>query len=299
MRVPRLTMDMLAAVIAVARKKAIPAAAEELALTASAVHKRVRNTSKLLGTPLFMVTEDGMVLTEAGTLFVRDAERAVEQALLAEDRITALLEVEGGRLLVGHSAYLPPRFLINMLKLHFDDRSRYRIEHIPGLTADIAKRVVEGTAHAGFGELPVDEAELISHLLWEEGLVVCMPAGHPLSVKPAVRPQELEGEPIIAIGREPLSRFHHEIEDFFAGFGIRLQIVADAFGPPEAVVMVEQKVGLCLLAPSDISRASVTGKPLTPRTLTRKYGLFVREDNDHAALKSFVDLALEKFAKRR
>jgi len=46
-------MDMLAAVIAVARKKAIPAAAEELALTASAVHKRVRNTSKLLGTPLF------------------------------------------------------------------------------------------------------------------------------------------------------------------------------------------------------------------------------------------------------
>jgi hypothetical protein len=38
MRVPRLTMDMLAAVIAVARKKAIPAAAEELALTASAAH---------------------------------------------------------------------------------------------------------------------------------------------------------------------------------------------------------------------------------------------------------------------
>jgi len=158
-------MDMLAAVIAVARKKAIPAAAEELALTASAVHKRVRNTSKLLGTPLFTVTGDGMVLTEAGTLFVRDAERAVEQALLAEDRITALLQIEGGRLLVGHSTYLPPRFLINMLKLRFDDRSRYRIEHIPGLTADIAKRVVEGTAHAGFGELPVDEAELISHLL--------------------------------------------------------------------------------------------------------------------------------------
>jgi len=299
MRVPRLTMDMLAAVIAVARKKAIPAAAEDLALTASAVHKRVRNTSKVLGTPLFTVTENGMVLTEAGALFVRDAERAVEQALLAEDRITALLEIEGGRLLVGHSTYLPPRFLINMLKLGFDDWSRYRIQHIPGLTADIAKRVVEGTAHAGFGDLPVDEAELVSHVLWEEAVVVCMPAGHPLSVKPVVRPQDLEREPIIAIGRESLPRFHQEIEDFFAGFGIRLQIVADAFGPPEAVVMVEQKVGLCLVTPSDISRPSVTGKPLTPRTLTRKYGLFVREDNDHAALKTFIDLALEKFAKRR
>ena len=292
-------MDMLAAVIAVARQKAIPAAGEELALTASAVHKRVRNTSKLLGTPLFTVTENGMLLTEAGALFVRDAERALEQALLVEDRITALLEIEGGRLLVGHSTYLPPRFLISMLRLGFEDRSRYRIQHIPGLTADIAKRVVEGTAHAGFGELPVDAAELISHLLWEEALVVCMPPGHPLSVKAAVRPQDLEGEPIIAIGRESLPRFHQEIEDFFAGFGIRLQIVADAFGPPEAVVMVEQKVGLCLLAPSDISRTSVTGKPLTLRTLKRKYGLFVREDNDHAALKAFIDLALEKLGRRR
>jgi DNA-binding transcriptional LysR family regulator len=89
-------MDMLATVIAVARTKAIRAAAEELALTASAVHKRVRNTSKLLGTPLFTATENGMVPTEAGALFVHDAERAVEQALLAEDRITALLEIEGG-----------------------------------------------------------------------------------------------------------------------------------------------------------------------------------------------------------
>src|SRR5260370_42482055 len=34
----------------VARKKAIPAAVEELALTASAVHKRGRNSSKLLCT---------------------------------------------------------------------------------------------------------------------------------------------------------------------------------------------------------------------------------------------------------
>jgi len=89
-------MDMLAAVIAVARKKAIPGAAEELALTVSAVHKRVRNTRTLLGTPLFTVTENGMALTEAGALFVRDAERAVEQALLAEYRITALLEIERG-----------------------------------------------------------------------------------------------------------------------------------------------------------------------------------------------------------
>jgi hypothetical protein len=52
-----------------------------------------------------------------------------------------------------------------MLKLGLGDRSRYRIQHIPGLTGDIAKRVVEGTVHAEFGELPVDQTELISHVI--------------------------------------------------------------------------------------------------------------------------------------
>src|SRR5260370_37896995 len=106
-----------------------------------------------------------------------------------------------------------------------------------------------------------------------------MPAGHPLSVKPVVRPQDLEGEPIIAIGREPLARFHQEIEDFFAGFVIRLEIVADAFGPPEAVVMVEQKIALCLLAPSVISRPSMTANPCIARTLTPKNVLVLWADD--------------------
>ena len=37
-----------------------------------------------------------MVLTEPGALFVRDAERAVEQALLAEDRSPHFSKSKGG-----------------------------------------------------------------------------------------------------------------------------------------------------------------------------------------------------------
>ncbi len=118
---------------------------------------------------------------------------------------------------------------------------------------------------------------------------------HPLAVRPVIHPQDLEGEPIIAASRQTFPVLHQQIDDFFQDFGITLRVVADAYGPPEAVTMVENKVGICLIAASN-AKPSVVSKPLSPQTLTRRCGLFVREDNRHPALKSFVDLLRERTA---
>jgi DNA-binding transcriptional LysR family regulator len=104
---------------------------------------------------------------------------------------------------------------------------------------------------------------------------------------------DLVDEPLVALGRSTLPRLHQEIEEYLAGFGISPQIVADAFGPPEAVIMAEQKVGVCLLAASAVNRHGVVVKPLEPRMLTRKSGIFVREDTRHPAVKALVERALE------
>ena len=295
MRVPRLTIDMLVAVVALAQRKTMELAAQELGLvTPSAVQKRIQAASKLTGTPLFMNTERGMVLTKTGEHLYPDALRALEMALLAEDKTTALLDLEAGHLRVGHSTYLPPRLLAMVHQISFDDSDGIRIEHLPGLTATIVQRVLEGSVHAGFGYLPVSHPDLLSHVLYVEPVVVCMSATHSLATKHSIRPQDMEGVPVIAVARELLPWMHQEIEDFFAGFGIGLRIVAEAFAPPEAVTMVEQKIGVCLVGVSAVSRPAVVGKPLSPRTLLQKFGLFVREDNRHPTLKAYVDLILHE-----
>ena len=294
MRVPQLTIDMLVAVIALARKKTLDKAAEEIGvITASAVHKRVQAASRLFGVPLFLSTEHGMVLTEAGQALYVDAVRAIEQTLLVEERVASHLDLKGARLLVGHSTYLAPRMLASVLKLSFDESTRIQIEHVSGFTADIAQQVVEGKLHAGFGHLPLNRPELVSRVLWEEPLAVCMSSSHRLAVHPSVRPMELMDQPFVAIGRSTLPWLHQEIEEYLAGFGIGPQVVADAFGPPEAVIMAEQKIGICLIAASAVSRPGVVAKPLEPRILTRKSGVFVREDTRHPAVKALVERALE------
>jgi DNA-binding transcriptional LysR family regulator len=134
MRVPRITIDMMVAVVAVAQKKTMELAAKELGLSPSAVYKRIHAANTVIGRPLFLSTENGMVLTDAGKRFYPDAIKALEGTLLAEDKALSLRELEAGHLLVGHSTYLPPRVLTAIFRMKIDNVPGGHIEHIPLLT---------------------------------------------------------------------------------------------------------------------------------------------------------------------
>ena len=151
MRIPRITIDMMVAVVALAQKRTMELAAKELGLTPSAVHKRIQAVNGLFGRPLFTKAENGMALTEAGRRFYLDAAKALEEVLLAEDKALSLVELEAGHLLVGHSTYLPPRVLTALVSYRFDDAFGVHIEHIPLLTSTAVQRVANGTIHIGFG----------------------------------------------------------------------------------------------------------------------------------------------------
>lgn len=299
MRIPSLTIDILVAVIALVERKTYELAGEELSLSASAVHKRIRIAENRLGHRLFMGSEDGMLVTKEGQTFYPEAVRTVEQALLAEEKMKSFAELNDGELLVGHSTYLPPRLLGLVMRLDTDMPAEMSIQHVSGLTASLAKRVVDGTLHAAFGDLPLTHPSLRSHALMEEPVMVCLPKSHQLTLKPLIRFQDLINVPIIAVSREPSPMQHQEIEEYFDGSGVRLNVIADAFGPPEALHMVEQNVGVCLLGASEARSPAIVAKPLPARTLTRKVGIYVREDNRHPALERFVNLVFSKVIDRQ
>lgn len=299
MRIPSLTIDILVAVIALVERRTYELAGEELSLSASAVHKRVRIAENRLGHRLFTWSDSGMILTQEGQVFYPEAARTVEQALLAEEKMKSYAELNDGQLLIGHSTYLPPRLLGLVMRLDTNIPAEMSIQHVPGLTATLVKRVVGGTLHVAFGDLSVAHPALVSRVLMEEPVVVCLPKSHPLALKPLIRFQDLKDVPLIAVSREPSPLQHQEIEEYFDGSGVRLDVVADAFGPPEAIHMVEQNIGVCLLGASAARSPSIITKPLPAKTLTRKIGIYVREDNQHPALHRVVDLVFSKVTERQ
>ncbi len=296
MRRPQVKLDNLIAVIEVAEKRDFERAAKELGLTPSAVRKQVETLEGILGVPLFDGKKGRLSLTDDGKLFHADAARSVEYALLAEEKVQARLALRNRRLFIGHSTYLPPQLIALITRLEVDDSSSaFDIQHVSGLTSTTAKRVAEGSLHAGVGFLPVQEPSLIVRDLFEEPLVVCIPSGHKLALKAVIYPQDLTDEPVIAVSREPLPYLHREIEEHFNGFGITLKIVADAFAPPEALTLVAQKLGICFLAGSSaVTRPGVMIRPMSTKFLKRRSGIFVREDNHSPLLQRLIDTLLKR-----
>jgi DNA-binding transcriptional LysR family regulator len=295
MRRPKVKLDNIFAIITLARTHDIDRAASELGLTSSAVRKQIENIESVFGIRLFESIKGTLSLTLDGEEFHTDAKRAVEQVLLAEEKVFARQAIKSHHLLVGHSTNLPPKLITSIRQISIEDSPSVRIEHKSGLTSTTIQRVIEGSLHAGFGILPIRSSELLVRTIFEEPLVACIPTGHKLVVKPAIYPHDFDGEPMIAVSREPWPERHREIEDHFSDFGIDLHIVADAYSAPEALTYVEQKIGICLLAgTSVVVRPGITVRSLSTRILMRRCGVFIREDNRSPILQKLVEIALRQ-----
>ncbi len=295
MRRPKVKLDNLIAVMVVAEKHNIDDAADELGLSSSGVRKQIEALESVLGIRIFESIRGVLILTADGEEFHEDARRAVEQVLLAEEKVYARQAIRSHHLLVGYSTNLPPRLIATIRQISIDDTPSVRIEHRSGLTSTTVQRVVEGSLHVGFGILPIRSPELLVRTIFEEPLVVCIPTGHRLAAKPAIYPHDLDGEPIVAVSREPWPERHQEIEDHFSDFGIDLNIAADAYSAPEALTYVEQKVGICLLAGTSIvARPGIIARPLSTRVLMRRCGVFIREDNKSPLLQKLIEVALRQ-----
>jgi len=295
MRRPKVKLDNLIAFMTVAEKHDIEDAAEELGLSASGVRKQLDTIENTFGIRPFEKIGGKLILTEDGEDFYEDATKAVGQALLAEEQVYARQAIRNHHLVVGHSTNLPPRLIAAITQLHIEDNQPVHIEHRSGLTSTTARKVIDGSLHAGFGILPVRTAELLVRTIYEEPLVACVPTGHRLAVKSTVSPQDFDGEPFIAVSREPWPERHQEIENHCADFGVALHVVADAYSAPEAVAHVEQKTGICLLPVSSVvGRPGIVVKPLSTRVLMRRCGVFVREDNRSPLLQKLVEASLRQ-----
>ena len=294
MRRPRVKLDNLITFMTVAAKHNIDEAADELGLSASGVRRQLESIEEALGIRMFESGRGRLVLTEDGESFRDDARKAVDQVLLAEEQLGARRAIRNHHLVIGHSTNLSPKVIAAINQLHIEDESPVHIEHRTGLTTTTVRGVMEGSLHAGFGLLPIRASELVVRTIFEEPLVVCMPTGHRLAVKPAISPSDLDGEPMIAVSRGPWPERHHEIEEHFSDFGVVPRIVVDAYSAPEAIAYVEQK-GRYLSFGWHIDCGSYRryyAKPLSTNVLRRRSGVFIREDNRSPLLQKLLEISL-------
>ena len=181
----------------VARTLSFTRAASELGYVQSNVTAHVKALERELGVPLFHRLGRTVVLTDAGRILLRYAERLLD--LEEEARAAVAGDSEpAGTLVVGASPSLSAYRLPRLLRSFGSRFSCVRLSFRPTPHAELEGRVADGSLDVAFLlERPVRSASLRAEALAEEPLLVLAPPDHPLAGSPWVDPADLRGKQIL------------------------------------------------------------------------------------------------------
>jgi DNA-binding transcriptional LysR family regulator len=214
----------LAAFVAAVDAGTLHAAAGSLALTQSAVTKRIAALERRVGRPLLERGRAGVRPTGAGAALypeARAALAALERArrAIAETGSAPTLAVAASHTVSG---FLLPGWIAGFRAEGGAVRISVEVVHSPGVLAAVR----EGRVELGFVEGDDELAGLESQLLQVDELVCVVRPGHRFARRAAIRPAELLDEPWIA--RESRSGTRAIAEHALAARGIVLSPAFEA-----------------------------------------------------------------------
>jgi LysR family cyn operon transcriptional activator len=246
--------------VAVAREAHLTRAAIGLGLTQPAVSGHVARLEEELGTALFHRSAKGMVLTDAGSVFLEHAERAL---LALSDGVAAVAELQGvqrGALSVGGGAtattYLMPR-LLSTFHQRFPDVRLYVRE--AGSRA-VVDAVLSGELDLGVVTVSDEPSTRLTVRPWvADELVLIVPDGHRLAHRSTFHWAELHHQPLVLF--EAGSAVRRRIDGAMEAYGVSPHIVMELRSIESIQQMVAQGIGAAFVSRFALGEG---GRFLTP-----------------------------------
>ncbi len=206
-----MTLEQLRVFVAVAERQHVTRAAEALNLAQSAVSAHVAALEARYGAKLFHRVGRRIELTEAGTLFLKEACTVLGRAEAAELLLSELGSLKRGTLSVAASqtiaSYWLARYLVAFRRAH----PGVHVKLIIGNTLQVAGFVREGTSELGFIEGHIEDPWLASESIARDQMIVVVGHEHPWSQRKRVTFDDLcDTEWVL---REPGSGTRSEFEE--------------------------------------------------------------------------------------
>lgn len=279
----------------VAEERHFGRAALRLGISQPPLSQQIRALEEELGVVLFERTSRRVQLTEAGRLFLPEAQRTIEQADRAAATARRAQRGEMGELRLGFTASAPfvpaisealfafrgafPDVQLNLSELPRDDQ----IERLRDRRLDCG--IVRGI------EPPALPGSLLATPLLEEALMIAMRTDHPLAGKAgAVDMAQLRDEAWVLYEPHLGAGFNEHLLDLCRGAGFLPEVTQEAVSLASLLGLVVAGFGLTVLAQSltTLHPDRIAYRPIAqvnavtrlwlvrPRDMTPACGNFVR-----------------------
>lgn len=253
-----MTLEQLRIFAAVAEREHLTRAARVLNRTQSAVSAAVRALERQYATALFHRVGRGVVLTDAGRLFLAEARAVLARAEAAERALAELGGLKRGRLTLQASqtiaSYWLPRRLVAFRTAFPEITLSVSIDN----TACVARAVAEGVAELGLVEGVVDDPRLASETVAHDRLALVVAPSHPWADRRPLQPFALLDSGWVI--REPGSGTRSVFEAALASHGIAasdLSVVLEL--PSNEAVRAAVEAGAGATAISELVVAAALG----------------------------------------
>lgn len=194
--------------IQVADQGSFSKAAEVLYISPTAVLKQINLLESDLGFPLFVRTNRGIFLTEAGQSLYKDAKQLIHYSREAINRAKNAMKKSEQVIRIGTSLMTPSKFITDLWPKISDmcPNLKFQIvafENTPENARDILRNlgqsidIVAGTYDDAF--LKSRECEALK--LSDEPICCAVPVNHPLAEKDVLEISDLYGKTLMMIGR--------------------------------------------------------------------------------------------------
>lgn len=217
--------NQLRSFLMIARLGSFTRAAETLFLTQPALSLQIKSLEKSLGEPLFERRGRTLLLTSAGQILQRQARGILDQVEQAGEEIAALKGLAGGRLVIGTNDSYCLYLLPDLVQYFRDQYPAVELRLTNSHSTQVIAWVVEGRVDFGLITLPVTDADITTHSLFQrEDVLVCTP-DHPLSAQDVVTAEELVTHPLLLLDKGSVSRVL--LDQALADAGLFPQIVME------------------------------------------------------------------------
>jgi DNA-binding transcriptional LysR family regulator len=302
-------LEQLDAFVEVARRGSVSRAAEALYVTQPTLTARVKGLEQELEAKLFIRSQRGMRLSDAGRAFLPYAERTLDTVSSGKRLLAELARGESGQLALGAapavSTYVLPRILTRFRRTHPKVALAVRTGH----SEEVLELVLREQVQIGLGRaLRHPQVEAIP--LYEDELVLVVDPRHKFASEEEVDPDELSEVQLILFDRT--SSYHRLTSEFFEDVGAVPRGVMELDNIDAAKKMVEQGLGVAFLPHTAVAgelangslRAVTLAEAPSPR---RRIVIFRRRDTGppSGALQAFLNClsdlrpSLQQSARRR
>lgn len=289
----RIPMIALVQTLAVAEYLSFHRAALALGTSQSSVSSRVKALEDDLGIILFDRNTRGVRLTEAGRRFVDQVSDAI--GILDRAIKTAGMQGRGeeGELRIGVHALTAGCFLDRMLQRFHGKNPGVHLNIVEGTARDTQLMVREGKLDVAFMACTHEIPDLNSRVIWQDRLMVALPASHALAAQPDVEWRQLAEETFLVRHGGTGPQVHDLIVLRSAGRWATPAIQRVDVGRSALLSMIAAGYGISLFVEEAAATAitNVTFLPITDEPETIPFSAIWAPQNRDPALLNLLTLA--------